>query len=219
MTRDDAVTSFKIFGPLVVKDKGNRVRQPAKKNPSSIVSVPKELIQAQQKVVLSIDFFFINKIHIFLTTYSENICFTTNTHVVSRKVKDYWSFFKDIYKMYLTRGFKIISIRGDLEFAAIQKLIDELPSRPRLVLAAQGEHVGTVERNIRYTKEKVRLLRYTLPFTNVPKTMIIYMVFMATQVMNMFPRKGGNKYYLLQAIMTGRGVSVEDLRISFGSYV
>ena len=84
--------------------------------------------------------------------------------------------------MYLTRGFKIISIRGDLEFAAIQKLVDELPSRPRLVLAAQGEHVGTVERNIRYTKEKVRSLRYTLPFTNVPKTMIIYMVFTATSV-------------------------------------
>ncbi len=43
-------------------------------------------------------------------TYSENICFTTNTHVVGRKVKQYWSFLKDIYMMYLKRGFKVVRI-------------------------------------------------------------------------------------------------------------
>ena len=92
LTTEDANVSFKIFGPSVVKDKGNRVRQTAKKNPTSIVAVPKELIQAQERVTLCIDFFFINRTHIFLMMYSENICFTTNTHVVGRKVKHYWSF-------------------------------------------------------------------------------------------------------------------------------
>ena len=58
-------------------------------------------------------------------------------------------------------------------------------------LAAQGEHVGPIERNIRYAKEKIRSLRYMLPFAQVPKNIIIYMVFNATIVMNMFPRKGG----------------------------
>ena len=110
LTTDDAKISFKIFRPSVVKDKGNRVQQLAKKNHTSTVAVPKELILAQQKVTLCIDFFFINQKHIFLMTYSENICFDTDTHVIGCKVKQYWSFLKDIYKMYLKRGFKVVRI-------------------------------------------------------------------------------------------------------------
>ncbi len=102
---------------------------------------------------------------------------------------------------------------------AIQELVNKLPTRPALVLAAQGEHVGPIEQNIWYAKEKIRSLRYMLPFAQVPKNVIIYMVFNATIVMNMFPRRGGNDYYSPQAIMSGRGVSVQDLEIPFGLYV
>ena len=91
---------MKIWGPLVPKAKGNTVRQIAKPSPTSIVSVPKELLEAQKKVMLSIDFFYINQKHIFLMMYSENICFTANTHAVSQEVKDYWSFLKEIYSWY-----------------------------------------------------------------------------------------------------------------------
>jgi hypothetical protein len=41
-----------------------------------------------------------------------------------------------------------------------------------------------------------------LPFAQVPKNVIVYMVFNATIVMNMFPRKGGNDYYSPSAIMS-----------------
>ncbi len=56
-----------------------------------------------------------------------------------------------------------------------------------------------------------------LPFAQVPKNVIIYMVFNATIVMNLFPSRGGNAYYSPQAIMSGRGVLVQDLEIPFGS--
>ena len=72
-------------------------------------------------------------------------------------------------------------------------------------------------RNIWYAKDKIRLLRYMLPFAQVPKNVIIYMVFNAMIVMNLFPRRGGNEYYSPQAIMSGRGVSVQDLETPFGS--
>ena len=88
MTVKDVKTGIKIWGPLLTKAKGNTVRQPAKANPMSIVSEPKELLQAQKKVTLSIHFFYINQKHIFMMMYSENICFTTNIHVFSQKVKD-----------------------------------------------------------------------------------------------------------------------------------
>jgi hypothetical protein len=145
VTIEDVTTAMKIWGPLVTKAKGNTVRRTAKADPTSIVSVPMELLQAQKKVTLSIDFFYINQKHIFLMTYSENICFKTNTHIVSRKVKDYWSFLKDIYKKYLVRGFIIMRIRADLKFATLQTLVGELPAQPTLFLVAQGEHVGPVE--------------------------------------------------------------------------
>ena len=49
--------------------------------------------------------------------------------------------------------------------------------------------------------------------------MIIYMVFAATKVMNMFPRKGGSAYYSPGIIMTGTGVLIDELKIVFGLYV
>ena len=58
-----------------------------------------------------------------------------------------------------------------------------------------------------------------LPFERIPKYMVVYMVFNATIVMNLFPRTGGSEHYSPQAIMNGRGVTVEDLRILFGAYV
>ena len=100
LTKEDADISFKIFGPSVTKGKGNTTRQAAKLSPSSIVSIPKEVIRAQQQVVLCIDFFYLNGKHIFFTTYSEKICFTTNSHVVNRKVKSYWPMLKAVCLMY-----------------------------------------------------------------------------------------------------------------------
>ena len=55
-----------------------------------------------------------------------------------------------------------------------------------------------------------------LPFAQVPKNVIVYMVFNATIIMNLFPRKGGHKHYSPQAILSGRGVSAQDLEIPFG---
>ena len=83
-------------------------------------------------------------------SYSESICFTTNTQVVSWKVKDYLLLLKDIYQKYLVRGLPIVKIKADLEFATLEEFMSELPTQPRLILAAQGEHVVLVERNIRY---------------------------------------------------------------------
>ena len=136
VTVEDVKTAFKIWGPSVNKAKGNMTWRTAKASASSIVSIPKELLQAQKKVTLSIDFFYINEKHIFLMTYSENICYTTTSHVVSCKVKDYWSLLKGIYKKYFVRGLVIVTIKADLEFTTLQALVGKLPSDPTMLLAA-----------------------------------------------------------------------------------
>ena len=56
--------------------------------------------------------------------------------------------------MYYRRGLRVTMVQGDLEFKPLEELVKELPSVPELDIAAKEEHVGDVERNIRYLKEK-----------------------------------------------------------------
>ena len=60
--------------------------------------------------------------------------------------------------------------------------------RPRLDLAAENEHVGPIECNIRFLKEKVRLLHHTLPFERLPLVMLVRMV----QVHEFIPKEWGD---------------------------
>ncbi len=97
----------------------------------SIIKVPKELIKLQQDVELAINCFFVNK-HIFFTTYSTKICFTTVMHLGFRTKALIWEALHAIYKMYLLRGFQIVVIAGDQEFNLISDLIVSLPTAPKL---------------------------------------------------------------------------------------
>ena len=120
--------------------------------------------------------------------------------------------------MYYCRGLCVEIVRGDLEFKPLKQLVKELSQVPKPDLAAKEEHVGGVERNIRYLKEKFRQLRHTLPFVQIPGVIIVWMVQVCTMKLNMFPRKGGSKYYSPSMIVTDKGVSMSQLRIRFVSY-
>ena len=106
----------------VLKMKGNTVRRNSKRVAQIIVKVPKELIKLQQDVELAIDCFFVNK-HIFLTTISTKICFTTVTHFAHRNKALIWEAHHATYIMYLLHGFRIVVISGDHEFAPISDLV------------------------------------------------------------------------------------------------
>jgi hypothetical protein len=106
-----------------------------------------------------------------------------------------------------------------LEFGPLEELVRQLPSVPDLDLASKEEHVGNIERNIRYLKEKFRQLRHTLPFKQIPGVIIVRMVQVFTMTLNTFPRKGGSRHYSPNMIVTNKGVSMDQLRIRFGSYV
>ena len=79
VTMDDAQVMWKIWGPSVIKLKGNSTQQKTIRKLSSIVAVPQEFISAQKNVTVSVDFFFIKE-YVFLTTVSTNVCFTTTSH-------------------------------------------------------------------------------------------------------------------------------------------
>jgi hypothetical protein len=123
-----------------------------------------------------------------------------------------------IYQMYMLRGFHIVEIAGDGEFVWIADQVASLPTNPTLDLAAANEHVGLIERNIRFLKEKVCSLRHSFPFKRIPALMLIRMGMHTVPFMNSFPRKGGLKHYPPSAIMTGAQLHMNHLRLKFGSY-
>ncbi len=125
--------------------------------------VPKELIKLQQDVDLAIDCFFVNK-HVFFTTFSTKKCFTMITHLNSMSKDVIWVALEATYKMYLLRGFHIVVIRGDHEFAAISDMMVGLPTTPSMDWAAALQHCGLIKQNIRFLKEKICSLHHSLPF-------------------------------------------------------
>jgi hypothetical protein len=153
MTLDNVKAAEVIWGRSVLKLKGNMTRSNAKRTVQSIVKVPSELIKLHQEVELAIDCFFVNK-HIFSTTYSTKICFTTVTDLNNCAKEVIWAPLHAMYKVYLLRGFKIVVIRGDQEFASISELVVGLPATPRLDWAAASQHCGLIEWNTRFLKEK-----------------------------------------------------------------
>jgi hypothetical protein len=121
--------------------KGNNVRRNAKRLVQSVIKVPSELIKLQQDVKLAIDIFFIKK-QVFFTTYSTKICFTTVTHIFMHQKEHLWEAFHSTYNMYMLRGFRIVVLSGDQEFAALSELAGNLPGAPRLNWAAASQQCG-----------------------------------------------------------------------------
>jgi hypothetical protein len=218
VTADDVKRFFHIYGPHVMKGKGNAVRKVDKYQKNNIVAVPRELIKTQRNVVLSIDMFFVNK-HVFLGTYSNGICYTTTSHVSSKAVRHYWPYLVEVLQKYAAGGFHVKEIRGDFEFNGIEKLLKALPLPPTTVWLSKDQHVGPIERNNRFIKEKSRSIRSCLPYAQIPGIMIIHMVLHASKVLNLFLRSGGIKDMSPNMIMSDDGVSMQQFRLLFGTYV
>jgi hypothetical protein len=121
--------------------------------------------------------------------------------------------------MYAARGLRVVRIRGDFEFNGIKGLVALLTTATKLDLSAENEHIGAIERNIRYCKEKVRSIRVGLCYERDPGIVIVYMVLGASRMLNLFPRSGGVPHYSPNVIMKDEGVTMKQFRLPFGTYV
>ena len=106
---------------------------------------------------------------------------------------------------YLKRGFHITILHVDGEFAPLQSLIQDMQGGPRVNLSSANEHVTEIDRRIRVAKEKIRSIRYSLPFNKVPKLFLIHLVFQEIKVMNHVPVKSGISDTIIPTtIVTGK---------------
>ncbi len=100
----------------------------------------------------------------------------------------------------------------------ISDLIVSLLTAPKLDWAAASQHCGLIERNIQFLKEKIRSLRHSLPFEQVPGIMVVCMVLHIVKFVNGFPRQGRVKQYSPGEIMNDHHLHANDLQLAFGIY-
>jgi Reverse transcriptase (RNA-dependent DNA polymerase) len=219
VTTADIRTAQAIWGKDVRALKGKTVRSNAPRAQEMQLHVPKDFLKQHKDVYLCIDLFFVNKFPFFVTV-SRRIDFTTANHLENRKISTIFKAFKDVYRYYLQRGFRIVEVHADSEFEALGTYLTEMPRGPRLNIATADEHVPEVERRIRVIKERTRAIIHGLPYPRLPKIMIIHMVLNVVKLLTYFPTKGGiSPYWSPRMLMAGKPLDFKkDLALEFGAY-
>ncbi len=77
-------------------------------------------------------------------------------HLSNRKALTIFNALKSMCGYYLQRGFQIVFIKGDGEFAPLEAWMMTVYGAPKLNLASANKHVPEIERKIRVIKERVR---------------------------------------------------------------
>jgi hypothetical protein len=120
---------------------------------------------------------------------------------------------------YLQRGFQIVFIKGNREFAPLEAWMATIYGAPKLNLASANKHVPEIERKIRVIKERVRAVIYSIPFNSLSARMLVHAVIFVTKQLNLFPVKGGLLSKLSpKQIMPGEVVHYMFCAMGFGRY-
>ena len=91
----------------------------------------------------------------------------------------------------------------------------------RVNYASAQEHVPRAERNNRTIKERIRSTFHRLPYNNLPKIMVKYLVSESAKKLNFFPSKNGiSKYYSPRMILHQENLDYnKHCKFTFGEYV
>jgi hypothetical protein len=219
VTTKDIVMAEKIFGP----DVGNLKGKSTRRNPIPVVEnhieIPRDLIRSQQGVHLCIDGMKVNGL-VFLTTISRNIYYRTATYMPRQTIDQYKDELKGIIRYYNKAGIRVDYIHADNEF---RPLLDPLQDEFQIQFnfANPGDHVPEAERNNRVIKERIRATYHRLPFTHLPKQMVIALVQESAKKPNFFPaRHGVSQFYSPRMILHQQNLNYDrHCRYGLGTYV
>ena len=215
ITQADIRTAEDIFGPNLGALKG---KTPARH--STVVSggwdgVPPDILDRHRDLVVSMDIFFINKIPFLLTT-SRNLHFGTIEAIPNRQVGTVLKAIQRMLAIYHARGFWVRTIPADPEFQPLNGMIPGVSFN----FCAQGEHVPDIERYVRTVKDRVRSGYNNLPFSRIPRLVVVRLVSNAVFWLNAFPHPDGVSTTLSpRYLLTGRHLDYrKHVHLEFGSY-
>ena len=115
------------------------------------VAVPRELVQANKRMTLAADVFFVDGTA-FLLTVSRRIKFLTAEHLPTRTAVSLSKHMKQVLDVYGRTGFVVRNFLMDGEFEKLKPLMPSVECNT----TATKEHVSEAERTIRTLKERLR---------------------------------------------------------------
>jgi hypothetical protein len=213
----DLTNSDIIFG----KDRGAIRGKTTRKKPSRVrpvmISIPRDLYEHIKNVTLAADVMFCNGLPFFVTI-SRDIKLIMVEFLPSRTVDSLCSKLMKVLKVYRRGGFAVRTCLMDMEF---KPLVDEFEEATINVTAAR-EHVGDVERAIRFIEEQARSVVSELPYKHcMPDQFVVHLLYFVTLWINAFPSDSGvSAVYSPREIVTGMKMEyAKHCKARFGAYV
>ena len=137
-----------------------------------MVEVPRTIKQFYSNVELSVDVMHMNDVP-FLTSISEYIHYGTGRAIDNMICITLEAELKNIVQSYAVRGFRVTVIIVDTQFKALK---DRNVVRGVFNVVFRGEYVSKVERFHEVIKERCRCYFVMLPFDNLPRMMVVYLM-------------------------------------------
>jgi hypothetical protein len=120
-----AVAAERIFRTNLGALKGKTIYQPGIPVSGRIDGVPPSILELYQKVTLSIDIVFVNKIP-FLLTIARGLCFGTVENLTDHKVPMVTAALKRVLQLYRRRGFRVVMVNAEQEFAPLNEIFENV---------------------------------------------------------------------------------------------
>ena len=215
ITHNDIVNAHNIYGPDLANIRGKTTRRKPEHVHADIVDIPQQILNNQKYVTLTADVMFVNGVP-FLVSSSKNINLTTIEHVPSRTADKLGFLLHRIMKVYARAGFTVRTILMDNEFEKVKDYVHQAT----LNTTAAAEHVGDIERRIRVVKERCRGIICTLPYTSMPRIMLIHLLHHVVLWLNNFPVANGvsSTFSPREIILRHKLDAKRHCRAPFGAY-
>lgn len=214
----DVRNALAIFGPDLGSLKGKTTRRREPHVMLETQPIPQAVMQRHRQVVVAFDVMYVNEIA-FAVSISRAIKFGTAEAIANRKAETLLTSLRHIQATYAKRGFRVVTVAGDNEFATLEGPLSNAGMTLNVVSAE--EHVPEVERFIRTLKERCRAVYNTLPFKRLPNRMVVELVYAMNFWLHAFPARDGVCSHISpRELITGMALDAKKhCVISFGTYV
>ena len=177
VTSGDTVLAEEAYGEDIRSCKGKSARLKPKAAISNRITLPKELMNVNCEVTLSIDGMTINGSQ-FLTSISHDIfCRTAQLLPKRPKSEDHKVKLKELNDICKRGDFTIKEIHAEQQFRkALDRFCHQFQPPIKINLANAKEHVPRAERNMRVIEKRARAAYHQLPCKHLPKILLEHTV-------------------------------------------
>ena len=188
ISSEDVAIAEKIHKKEISTLKGNTTKNKPDRITDPTISVLTEIKEIYQNITLAIDIICVNDCYV-LTTIITNLFYWTIHYL--KRITDYElsTALNAAFQPYQKVGYKIHTVKADNEFKRIFSSITDM--NINMQFCNPNNHVPVAEHNNCTIKERCRIMYYRLPFHQLPKSLLIQLVYTVVVQPNYLPAPHG----------------------------